>query len=94
MTICTWNRECLFGEVVEAKMRLNQGGRIADECWRDIPAHYPYVVLDRYATMPNHVHGIIFISPDDVGVQNFEPLQGGGQRETDTSTSSQNPLVL
>ena len=62
-------------------MRLNQGGGIADECWRNIPAHYPNVVLDRYKTMPNHVHGIIFISPDDVGVQNFEPLQGGGQRE-------------
>ena len=76
VTICTKDRECLFGEIIDEKVRLTQGGRIADEGWRNIPEHYPHVVLDEYVIMPNHVHGVIFISDDDVGVQNFEPLQG------------------
>jgi REP element-mobilizing transposase RayT len=62
-------------------MRLTQGGRSADECWRNIPAHYPRAVVDEYVIMPNHFHGVILISDDDVGVQNLEPLQMGGTRE-------------
>ena len=81
VTICTKDRECLFGEVVDKEMHLTQGGRIVDECWRNIPAHYPHVVLDEYVIMPNHVHGAIFIGHDDVGVQDFEPLQMAEPRE-------------
>ena len=81
VTICTKDRECIFGKIVDEEMRLTQGGRIADECWRNIRAHYLHVVLDEYVIMPNHVHGVIFIGNDDVGVQNFEPLPGNGQRE-------------
>ncbi len=81
VTICTKDRECLFGEIIDEKVRLTQGGRIADEGWRNIPEHYPHVVLDEYVIMPNHVHGVIFISDDDVGVQDFEPLPVDGLRE-------------
>ena len=81
ITICTTDREALFGRIVDEEMRLTQGGRIADECWRNIPTHYPHVILDEYVIMPNHIHGVIFISDDDVGVQNFEPLQMDGTRE-------------
>ncbi|MCG8607680.1 hypothetical protein MJD09_22185 [bacterium] len=66
---------CLFGEIVNKEVHLSQGGKIVDECWRNIPAHYPHVFLDEYIIMPNHIHGVIFISDDEVGVQNFEPLQ-------------------
>jgi len=81
VTICTKDRECLFGEIIDEKVRLTQDGRIADEGWRNIPEHYPHVVLDDYVIMPNHVHGVIFISDDDVGVQNFEPLPVDGLRK-------------
>ena len=81
MTICTKDRECIFGKIVDEEMRLTQGGRIADECWRNIRAHYLHVVLDEYVIMPNHVHGVIFIGNDDVGVQNLEPLQMDESRE-------------
>jgi len=81
VTICTKDRKCLFGDVIDEKINLTQGGKIADECWRNIPAHYPHAVLDEYVIMPNHVHGVIFIGNDDVGVQDFEPLPGNGTRE-------------
>jgi len=28
LTICTWNRECIFGEVIEDKVQLNNYGKI------------------------------------------------------------------
>jgi len=42
-------------------MRLNAMGRIAEENWRSIPAHFPQVGLGEFVIMPNHVHGIIII---------------------------------
>jgi putative transposase len=42
-------------------MILNKFGKIADECWRAIPEHFPYLQLGAYVIMPNHVHGIIVI---------------------------------
>jgi len=75
VTICAKNRKCMFGDIVHEEIRVSEGGNIVDECWRNIPMRYPSVFLDHYIIMPNHVHGVIFIDNDDVGVQNFEPLQ-------------------
>ena len=61
VTIVTHNREMLFGNVVNGRIILNKIGRIADQCWRDIPDHFPNVRLDEYIIMPNHIHGIIII---------------------------------
>jgi len=76
VTIVTQNRVCLFGDVVDGKMALNDWGRIAQQCWLEIPQHYPSVSLDEFIIMPNHTHGIIMINDGNqhiVGVQNFEP---------------------
>ena len=61
VTMVTRERACLFGEVVEDEMILNHLGKIADECWRAIPEHFPQVELGAHAIMPNHAHGIIII---------------------------------
>jgi REP element-mobilizing transposase RayT len=76
ITICTHNRANLFGAVVDGEMRLNEAGRIAEQCWRDIPAHFPHVALDAFVIIPNHVHGVLWIVDDDIGIgaKNFSPL--------------------
>ena len=61
ITICTANRACLFGEVVDGNMQLNPMGHIARQCWLAIPDHFPNTALDEFIIMPNHVHGIIWI---------------------------------
>ena len=68
VTICTHDRPCLFGEIVNGEMRLNVAGQVAATCWLDIPAHFPHVRLDTYTIMPNHVHGIIWIDAHPVAV--------------------------
>ena len=62
ITMCTRNRDCLFGNVVDGQMILNQYGQIVNDVWNNLPNHYPHVELDAYAIMPNHFHGIIMIT--------------------------------
>jgi REP element-mobilizing transposase RayT len=66
VTIVTYQRECLFGEVVDGEMFLNKNGQIVEYAWNDLPNHYPHVDLGTYIIMPNHFHGIIFLL-DTVG---------------------------
>ena len=61
ITIVTYQRDPLFGRIVNEEMQLSDHGRIADECWRAIPEHFPNRELDAYVIMPNHIHGILVI---------------------------------
>ena len=65
VTLCVQHRDHLFGEVVNGKMRLNESGRIAAECWEWLGTQYPYVELDEWVVMPNHLHGIIVVHADN-----------------------------
>ncbi len=70
LTVCTKNREPYFGHIKDGKMVLSETGKNADKCWREIPAHFPFAVLDEYVVMPDHLHGIIIVE-----TQNFASLQ-------------------
>ena len=67
VTIGTWNHTCLFGDVVDDEVRLNAMGRIVDQAWQEIPAHYPGVTVEDFVVMPNHMHGVILIEEIDTG---------------------------
>jgi len=71
VTVCAQAHLCLFGEIIAGEMRLNDWGRIVADTWRDLADHYPYVLLDAFVVMPNHVHGIIVLT-DPVGA-GFKP---------------------
>ena len=68
ITICTQGRECLFGEIVDGEMHLNEAGQIVVQTWQDLPNHVSNVQLDAFVVMPNHVHGIIIITERAGGV--------------------------
>jgi putative transposase len=61
VTICTKHRENYFWEIVDGAMILNDYGRIAENCWREVSIHYQNVEIDEFTIMPNHIHGIIKI---------------------------------
>lgn len=65
ITICSYNRECLFGRVVGGSMRLNEYGKLVNFTWNDLPNHFSNIRLDAFVVMPNHVHGIILITDTD-----------------------------
>ncbi len=59
--IVTQRRECLFGEIVGGEMYLSRYGEIIQEWWNNIPGHFPNVETGAFVSMPNHIHGIIYI---------------------------------
>ncbi|MDF9392115.1 MULTISPECIES: transposase [Methylococcus] len=61
VTMCTQNRACLFGDVIDGAMRVNDAGRMVQTVWDELPLHYVGVELDTFVVMPNHVHGIIVL---------------------------------
>ena len=81
VTICTKDREGLFGNIVGVDdpvhpplMKLNQIGEIVCECWKKINELYENIKTDFFCLMPNHIHGIIVISDAD-----GRSVRGGGQ---------------
>lgn len=61
VTICTENREFLFGDVIHGKMVLNNVGNMIEKWWNKIPERFNITKLDEFQIMPNHVHMIIHI---------------------------------
>jgi putative transposase len=84
VTICTQNKECLFGEIVKGEMVLNDAGRIVQTTWDELPTRYTNVTLDTYAIMPNHFHGIIILNPEPVGARSSRPNNDGRENRAPT----------
>lgn len=67
ITICTYNKEQLFGHIENNEMILNAYGEITLQTWDDLPEHYPNATLDEFIIMPNHIHCILVLIDDGVG---------------------------
>lgn len=84
ITVCAQDRACIFGEVVDGEMRLNQAGRMVHDEWLRTEAIRSEVRLDVFQVMPNHFHAIVMITgqapstgvtPDGVGAHGRAPLR-------------------
>ena len=62
VTVCTQNRECLFGKIENGEMLLNDAGRIVLEEWVKTAEIRSNIELDECVVMPNHFHGILVVS--------------------------------
>jgi len=61
ITICTKDKEHYFGEILNPdKIEFSEIGQYVHKCWLEIPMHFPFVRLDEFIVMPDHVHGILF----------------------------------
>jgi REP element-mobilizing transposase RayT len=64
VTICTHQRQHLFGKVVDEKMHLTPLGEVARGHLEKLPGHFPNLSLDGFVVMPNHVHAICVLQDD------------------------------
>ena len=62
VTICTKNRQLHFGEIENERMILSDVGKIAEQCWKEIPGQGENIELGVNVIMPNHVHGILILN--------------------------------
>jgi len=93
ITVCVQDRNCIFGNVVDGKMMLNDAGQIAHNEWLKTSKLRKNVQLHNFIVMPNHFHtifeitvGAYCIRPDDdcnddddttMGVNNGGVCNGG-----------------
>ena len=54
VTICTYNREYIFGNVTNDEMILNRYGDIAKNSWLDLPNHHNGTELDQFIIIINN----------------------------------------
>jgi REP element-mobilizing transposase RayT len=66
ITLVTYRRDEIFGQVVDGKVVLSALGQVAWDEWMNTAKLRPYVQLfeDEFVVMPNHVHGIIWLLND------------------------------
>jgi putative transposase len=62
VTICVQGRECLFGEIADCEIRLNDSGRMVESWWRESSNKFPSFEIDSFVVMPNHFHGIVLLN--------------------------------
>ena len=74
VTICTYQRLGLFDDP-----RLRG---VAEELWRALPRFDPFVGVDEWVVMPNHVHGIIEIRERPAARQPHTVTTEGNVRAT------------
>ena len=68
-----------IGDASIASLRATEIGIVALNNWQNIPVFHPYVELDDFVIMPDHIHGILCIDKPDK--TNWEVNKFGVQRE-------------
>lgn len=83
ITICTENRIHYFGDIIVdhgiASLRPTEIGKVAIENWKQIPQHFPFIKLDEFVIMPDHMHGILAINKPDKN--DWQPNRFGVQSQ-------------
>ena len=72
VSICAYNRECLFGEIESGLMRLNEYGEVVASEWMRSAEVRSEIECGEFVVMPNHFHGIVCI----VGAYGNTPIYG------------------
>ncbi len=73
ITFCTQNRLCLFGNIVNGEMQLNDVGKMVNNEIATIKSRHLYIDVDTFVVMPNHIHAI-FIMKLDFKTQGAPPV--------------------
>jgi hypothetical protein len=103
VTVCTRDRQCLFGSVQQGRVLLNDIGILVTEEWERSETIRDEVILDAFVVMPtstagrftkrsgvNHLHGIVCLVPpevDDVSPRGYD-LRAGPNPSSHESTPS------
>jgi putative transposase len=74
VTMVTFRRRSIFGNIKDNCFKLSAIGEIAGNCWLAIPEHFSNTELLTWSIMPNHMHGLIQINNEDYGVERISQV--------------------
>ena len=97
ITICTYQRLQIFGEIRGDRMQLNEYGQVAHSYWQAIPEHFPNAQVFDFVVMPNHLHGILMMGSMKQTLQDenaISPLLAiSGSRPNQTKRTLGKPIA-
>ncbi len=67
VTLCTYRYARLFGHIVDGNMQLSELGQLVEQEWQRTAEVRTTVEIDMYVVMPNHLHGLLFMSESQAG---------------------------
>jgi putative transposase len=98
ITICTNKRKCLFRNILNNDVNLNEIENIVLDFWYSLPRKYSNIQLDEFVIMPNHVHGIIFITDvaviDELSIPNAGAMPVGKRPLDELSLRERRNMIL
>ncbi len=62
VTICSYNKECIFGQIINSEMNLNEYGEIVKNSLLESEKIRKEITLDFFIIMPNHIHLVLIIA--------------------------------
>ena len=62
VTSCAQNRACLFGNISDRQVVLNDAGQMLETVWNELAIRFFRLELDEFIVMLNHFHGILVLS--------------------------------
>jgi REP element-mobilizing transposase RayT len=92
VTICAWNRECVFWEITEGKVAYSDAGAIIEDVWNGLPVRFPSIEVDDFVIMPNHIHGIVILNAP-VGAGLALPGKGNEPKHKQKGAASGAPTL-
>ncbi len=75
ITICTQNRRCVLSHIVGRGLapadldgiEYTTFGRIAEKQLFLLKERYPFLTIDQYVIMPNHIHAVLILNGEAAG---------------------------
>ncbi len=86
VTICTYGRLPVFGDIQGGRVLLNAEGELVTEEWLRTEVMRKRVRLDAFVVMPNHLHGILVIQSelDKTDSEQVSPVMQFGKPTSDS----------
>ncbi|MGD9930755.1 MAG: transposase [Mangrovibacterium sp.] len=95
ITLCAQNRECLFGNIDDNEMILNDAGRMVEKWYVELENKYPNIRCHEMVVMPNHFHCIVEITDTRVipDAHAGAPLRGRPENQYGPDNKKYNPTI-
>ncbi len=89
VTICTQDKVCLFGKVVDGEMFLNDAGKMVMQIYNELPNKFSDIQCHEIIVMPNHIHFIV----ENVGADlRVCPINNNDDNNNDSGEHVGSPL--
>ena len=86
--MCTYDRKCLFGHIINNNMQLNNAGEMVNKILQELPEYYSNMKTNEFIVMPNHVHVIVEIKEPVGAALRGRPLINTGMISNNSSNKN------